>query len=77
VRIWLSSIVLAVSFLLSAEGRPAVAQESAFAGVPEPQQTSLQTKSVSIPADRSVDVRELPANILQDQQDIFCFPQRP
>ena len=75
-RTWLSSIVLAISFLLSVEGRLAVAQESASAAVAAPRQTSSQSMSGSIPADRSVELRMLPSNILKDQQDIVLFPAR-
>lgn len=75
-RTCLESTVLAITLLLGVEARLAIAQERSSETAPPQQQTVPQSSSVSTPTDRSVDLRRLPSNILQDQRDIFLFPAK-
>lgn len=72
-RRWLFSASLTLSLLLSVEAKLATAQE-APADPSASTQNSPQGQPSPAQQDRTVSLRKLPENILQDQKSIFLFP---
>ena len=70
----LFSVSLTLSLLLGVKASLATAQEAA-ADRPASTQNILPGQQSSAEPDRSVSLRQLPANILQDQKAIFLFPR--
>jgi hypothetical protein len=70
----LFSVSLALYLLLGLEVRLASGQETS-ADRPASTQNSSQAQPSSAQLDRSVSIRKLPENILQDQKSIFLFPR--
>jgi hypothetical protein len=76
VRSCFETALLTVSLLLGVDVKSTFAQERGSVTAPAPQQVPSQSNQASTPADRSVSLRKLPSNILQDQQDICLFPTK-
>src|SRR5216683_4475533 len=74
-RRWLLSILLTFSLLLGVEATTASGQESGTAAPPESTQNVSAGPSASVQTDRTVSLRKLPGNILEDQKNIFLFPK--
>jgi membrane-associated phospholipid phosphatase len=74
-RRWLLSLLLTLSLLLGAEVRTASGQESGTAAPPDSTQNVSAGQQASAQPDRTVSLRKLPGNILEDQKSIFLFPK--
>ena len=68
-------LLLALSVLLGVEARTASGQESGTAAPPDSTQNPSVGQQRSIKTDRTVSLRLLPGNILEDQKEIFLFPK--
>jgi hypothetical protein len=73
-RCWVFSATLTLCLILGVEARVATGQEAAAEQNASTQNAS-QGKQGSSQTDRSVSLRKLPENILQDQKRIFLFPR--
>src|ERR1700680_1108698 len=74
-RRWLLSILLTLSLLLGVGARNTSGQESDTAAPPDPTQNVPVGQQVSAQPYRTVSLRKLPGNILEDQKEIFLFPK--
>jgi membrane-associated phospholipid phosphatase len=74
-RRWLFSILLTLSLLLGVGARNTSAQESGTAAPPDSTQNVPAAQQGSAQPDRTVSLRKLPGNILEDQKEIFLFPK--
>jgi membrane-associated phospholipid phosphatase len=68
-------LLLALSVLLGVEARTASGQESGTAAPPDSTQNTSAGQQGSIKTGRTVSLRRLPGNILEDQKEIFLFPK--
>jgi membrane-associated phospholipid phosphatase len=68
-------LLLALSVLLGFEARTASGQESGTAAPPDSTQNTSAGQQGSIKTGRTVSLRMLPGNILEDQKEIFLFPK--
>src|SRR5579863_3731345 len=74
-RRWLLSILLTLSLLLGVETRTASGQELGTAGPPGSTQNVPVAQQGSAQPGRTVSLRKLPGNILEDEKEIFLFPK--
>jgi membrane-associated phospholipid phosphatase len=74
-RRWLLSILLTLSLLLGVGARNTSGQESDTAAPPDSTQNVPAGQQASAQPDRTVSLRKLPGNILEDQKNIFLFPK--
>src|SRR5258708_564974 len=74
-RRWLLSILLTFSLTLEVGARTASGQESGPAAPQGSAQNVSLGQQASSQADRTVSLRRLPGNILEDQKSIFLFPK--
>lgn len=74
-RRWLLSIPLTLSLLLSIEAGTVSGQESNTAASPDSTQNAPVGQQGSSRTGRTVSVRKLPGNILEDEKDILLFPR--
>lgn len=72
---WILSILLALPFLLGVDSGTARGQEIGPAASPDATQNIPAGQQGSATTDRSVSLRKLPGNILEDQKEIFLFPK--
>ena len=75
VRRWSLPILLTLSLLLSLEAGPATGQASVTAPPPGSGQNDSLAQQSHSQQDRTVSLRQLPGNILEDQKHIFLFPK--
>jgi membrane-associated phospholipid phosphatase len=68
-------ILLTLSLLLGIGARTASGQESATAAPPDSTQNVSAGQQGSAQLDRTVSLRKLPGNILEDEKNIFLFPK--
>jgi len=68
-------ILLALSLLLGVGARTACGQDSGTAAPPDPTQNVPVGQQGSAQPGRTVSLRKLPGNILEDQKEIFLFPK--
>jgi len=68
-------ILLTASLLLGAEARTAFGQDSGTAAPPDSTQNVAVAQPASAQPYRTVSLRKLPGNILEDQKEIFLFPK--
>jgi hypothetical protein len=73
-RNWVFSVSLTLCLTLGVEAQVATGQETTADQQASTQNASQGQQSTSQP-DRSVSLRKLPENILQDQKSIFLFPK--
>jgi membrane-associated phospholipid phosphatase len=74
-RRWLLSILLTLSLLLGVEARTASGQELGTAAPPDSTQNVPVAQQGSAQPGRTVSLRKLPGNILEDEKEIFLFPK--
>ncbi len=74
-RKWLLSIPLTLSLMLGVGARIASGQENGPAALQDSAQNVSLGQQASSQADRTVSLRRLPGNILEDQKSIFLFPK--
>ena len=74
-RRWLLSIFLTLSLLLGVETRTASGQELGTAAPPDSTQNVPVAQQGSAQPNRTVSLRKLPGNILEDEKGIFLFPK--
>ncbi len=74
-RRWLLPILLTLSLLLGVGARTASGQDSGPAAPPDPTQNVPVGQQGSAQPYRTVSLRKLPGNILEDQKEIFLFPK--
>src|SRR5579863_1909293 len=72
---WLLSILLTLSLLLGVEAKTASGQESSTAAPSDSTQNVSVGQQGSAQPYRTVSLRKLPGNILEDQKNIFLFPK--
>jgi membrane-associated phospholipid phosphatase len=72
---WVLSILLILPFLLGVDTGTARGQETSPAAPLDAAQNIPAGQQASLTTDRSVSVRKLPGNILQDEKEIFLFPK--
>jgi len=75
VRRWSLSLLLTLSLLWGVEVRTASGQESGTALPPDSTQNVSVGQQGSAQQYRTVSLRKLPGNILEDQKSIFLFPK--
>jgi membrane-associated phospholipid phosphatase len=68
-------ILLTLSLLLGVGARTASGQDSGTAAPPDSTQNVSVGQQASAHPDRTVSLRKLPGNILEDQKEIFLFPK--
>jgi membrane-associated phospholipid phosphatase len=73
-RRWLLSALLTSSFLLGVGTTTARGQEIGPATLPDATQNIPAGQQGSVAANRTVSLRKLPGNILEDEKTIFLFP---
>jgi len=74
-RRWLFPLLLSLSLLLGVGARTASGQDSGTSALPDSTQNVSVGQQVSAHPDRTVSLRKLPRNILEDQKEIFLFPK--
>ena len=74
-RRWLLPILLTFSLLLGVEARTAFGQEIDPAVAPDASQNVPAGQRGSVQSGRTVSLRRLPGNILDDEKEIFLFPK--
>lgn len=74
-RRWLLSILLTLSLLLGVETRTAWGQELGIGAPSDSTQNVPVAQQVSSQPNRTVSLRKLPGNILEDEKEIFLFPK--
>ena len=74
-RRWLLPILLTLSLLLGVGARTAFGQDSGPTAPPDPTQNVPVGQQGSSQPYRTVSLRKLPGNILEDQKEIFLFPK--
>src|ERR1700688_668631 len=74
-RRWLLPILLTFSLLLGVEARTAFGQEIDPAVAPDASQNVPAGQRGSVQSGRTVCLRRLPGNILDDEKEIFLFPK--
>jgi membrane-associated phospholipid phosphatase len=74
-RRWLPPVVLTFSLFLCVGARTASGQDNDPAAPPDSTQNVPAGQQGSAQSDRTVTVRKLPGNILEDQEEIFLFPK--
>lgn len=74
-RRWLLSTSLTLSLLLGVGAGTASGQESGTTAPPDSTQNVSMGQQGSAQTDRTVSLRKLPGNILEDQKNIFLFPK--
>src|SRR6516165_6464672 len=73
-RSWVFLVSLTLCLILGVDAQVATGQETTADQQASTQKASQDQQSTSQP-DRSVSLRKLPENILQDQKSIFLFPK--
>jgi membrane-associated phospholipid phosphatase len=74
-RRWLLPILLTLSLLLGVGARTACGQDSGTAALHDSTQNVPVGQQGSAQPGRTVSLRKLPGNILEDQEEIFLFPK--